>query len=335
MAIGFNLSNKISGAKVYIDDVKTSAKEVKIVKIPNGGSVTVNLDYLLSTLPYRFDVGVAVVYNSELHILGSDVSGNTTKHYKWSSANPNWTEVSTLPYNFYGGSAVVYNNEIHLLGGAGGNTTKHYKWSSSNPNWTEVSTLPYDFKEGSAVVYNNEIHILGGANDNTTKHYKWSSSNPNWTEVSTLPYDFNGGSAVVYNGEIHILGGGIVSGPTDNYTKHYKWSSANPNWTEVSTLPYNGFRFGSAVVYNGEIHILGGGITSTPADTNTKHYKWSSANPNWTEVSTLPYGFRFGSAVVYNGEIHILGGGITSDQTKHYIIKGPVTTDKIVTSISY
>ena len=36
----------------------------------------------ISTLPYSFYNGSAVVYNNEIHILGSSNSGNYTKHYK-------------------------------------------------------------------------------------------------------------------------------------------------------------------------------------------------------------------------------------------------------------
>ena len=81
--------------------------------------------------------------------------------------------------------------------------------------------------------------------------------------------------------------------------------------TSVSTLQYN-FYFGSAVVYNGEIHILGAGTGSTGNTTN--HYKWDGSS--WVSVSTLPYSFSFGSAVVYNGEIHILGS--SNYTTNHY-----------------
>ena len=79
-------------------------------------------------------------------------------------------------------------------------------------------------------------------------------------------------------------------------------------WGSVMTdLPYN-FQRGSAVVYNGEIHILGG------EGGQTNHYAWNGSS--WRSVSTLPYDFYHGSAVVYNGEIHILGGD--GGRTKHY-----------------
>ena len=120
-------------------------------------------------LPYNFYRGSAVVYNNEIHILGSYGSSYRTKHYKWDGSS--WTKVSTLPYDFRYGSAVVYNNEIHILGGSGGNT-KRYKWNGSS--WTSVSTLPYSFYRGSAILYNNDIHILGSDDSSYyTAHYKY------------------------------------------------------------------------------------------------------------------------------------------------------------------
>lgn len=80
-------------------------------------------------------------------------------------------------------------------------------------------------------------------------------------------------------------------------------------WKALGTLPYS-FKQGSAVVYNGEIHILGG------TGGNTKHYKWNGSE--WINVSTLPYMLGEGSAVVYNGEIHIIGSALGSSDKHHY-----------------
>ena len=83
----------------------------------------------------------------------------------------------------------------------------------------------------------------------------------------------------------------------------------------VSSLPYNFYR-SSAVVLNGEIHVLGSGYSGN----FFKHYKWNGTS--WTSVGTLPYSFYRGSAVVLNGEIHILGSGDSSHLTKHYKFDG-------------
>ena len=89
---------------------------------------------------------------------------------------------------------------------------------------------------------------------------------------------------------------------------------------KLTDAPYD-FYYGSAVVLNGEIHILGG----YDSDVFRKHYKWDGSS--WTSVSTLPYKFFHASAVLLNGEIHILGSVNTGDNTKHYKWDGSSWTE--------
>ena len=105
----------------------------------------------VSILPYEFYQGSAVVYNNEIHILGSSNSSSKTSHYKYDGST--WTNVSTLPYNFYQGSAVVYNNEIHILGSGNSfsDCIKHYKYES---NITSQSS-----KENTQTVFQNRFRI--------------------------------------------------------------------------------------------------------------------------------------------------------------------------------
>ena len=129
----------------------------------------------VSTLPYNFANGSAVVLNNEIHILGGSGGGSAgfTNHYKYNGTS--WESVSTLPYNFSTGSAVVLNNEIHILGSiyyASGYlyAKKYYKFDGSS--WIDVRALPYEFHSGSAVVLNDAVHILGGGgNSYNTNHY--------------------------------------------------------------------------------------------------------------------------------------------------------------------
>ena len=123
----------------------------------------------VSTLPYSFYNGCAVVYNDEIHILGSKNSSHTRDHYKYDGTS--WSKVSTLPYDFYNGCAVVYHNEIHILGGYYAPEARyHYKFDGTN--WESVTTLPYVFCDGGAVVYNDEIHILNSSKTPYRFHYR-------------------------------------------------------------------------------------------------------------------------------------------------------------------
>ena len=86
----------------------------------------------VSTLPYEFYNGGAILLNNEIHILGgynSNSGSGLTMHYKYNTSTKTWSNVSTLPYDFYGESAIVLDNEIHILGGWN-NYTKHYSISS-------------------------------------------------------------------------------------------------------------------------------------------------------------------------------------------------------------
>ena len=254
----------------------------------------------MSTLPYRFYDGATVVYNDEIHILGSDYSSNRKSHYKWDGNN--WTQLDDVPYEICHCCAVVYNNEIHILSSSYSAYEKyHYKWDGSS--WTEVSTLPESLSDGAAVVYNNEIHVF-----RYRYHYKWNGTN--WIKVSDLPKYVYYPTAVVCNNEIHIING-------DDWASrqlHLKWNGAE--WTEVSTLPYNFPYRNCAVVYNNEIHILGSG-SSDSNEIMKSHYKWNGEN--WEEVSILPYNLYRGAVIVYDNAIHILGSNSSDIRgTSHY-----------------
>ena len=77
------------------------------------------------------------------------------------------------------------------------------------------------------------------------------------------------------------------------------------------TLPYK-FYNGSAVVFNGEIHILGG------TEGKTNHFSWNGRG--WTQHDGLPFDFCNGSAVVFKDRIYILGG--SEEPTKCYYWNG-------------
>jgi N-acetylneuraminic acid mutarotase len=184
----------------------------------------------VSTLPYSFNNGKAVVYNNDIHILGGN--GAPTSHYKWDGTT--WTSVSTLPYSFTG-AAVVFRNEIHILGGSWGGTgySHHYKWNGTT--WTKAASLPYS-DTVLAVVLDDKIHILGGTENenynqysNCNKHYEYHDGS--WTKLDDIVVTatssggspriyisgVHGGSAFVHNNKIYVAGySGGLSGVLEN-----------------------------------------------------------------------------------------------------------------------
>ena len=115
------------GANVTIDGVKVKDKLTL---------ETIFTDLSVSTLPYTFFGSSAVVYNNEIHILGS-YNGGSTSHYKWDGSA--WAEVSTLPCGFYKSSAVVYNNYINLLGNGFSSTFYKMHYQLQKKAYLEVA----------------------------------------------------------------------------------------------------------------------------------------------------------------------------------------------------
>lgn len=133
---------------------------------------------------------------------------------------------------------------------------------------------------------------------------------------------------VVYESKLHLLG----SSNSSDSRKHSTYDSIN-GWVEVSTIPYE-FRQGSACVYDGDIHILGGGN-----DTSNYyyHYKWNKTD-GWVKLANLPHMVADASAVVYKGELHILGGYNSTSYTginKHYKWDKDTDTWTSVSTIPY
>ena len=200
----------------------------------------------------------------------------------------------TLNFNDYT-DAFVYNDEIYAF-------YYDYIYKYDGTSWTQVVSLPFSYNAGQAVVYKNEIHILGCASNSSYYKYHYKYNGSSWTRLNNLSINIMSSSeAVVYNNAIHIF----------NYLSHYKFNGSS--WTKLSNLPVS-FSGAKAVVYNNELHILGG---AGNLNYYNSHYKYDGSS--WTKLSDLPYPFYNGYAVLHDNEIHILGSSKDYDSSTNPI----------------
>lgn len=91
---------------------------------------------------------------------------------------------------------------------------------------------------------------------------------------------------------------------------------------ETDTLPYVLYGRACAVVYQNELHLLGGTNSDNPVASSASkmHYAWNGYG--WRSVSTLPMFFLEGRAVVYDGKIHLIGGYHRETANLHYVWDG-------------
>lgn len=129
--------------------------------------------------------------------------------------------------------------------------------------------------------------------------------NPKYTEKNTL------GSTVMLG---TITNGGVYGSTVFNMNNNLyiiydgsntidAYNGLTTSWVTVAHLPFViDVHETSLIVFNGELHLLGG----SGAHYRT-HYKWDGET--WSVASELPYDFSNGKVVEYQNKLHILGGG--------------------------
>jgi len=197
-------------------------------------------------------------------------------------------------------------------------TTLNAQPSILGANWTmATNAAPWNGQQGPGIVaFNGEIWKFGGLGISSFGSDVWSSSNGvAWTCVTNAapwqPRTEMG--ALTYNGQMWVLGGYVTGGYPDSCND--VWSSPDGvNWTCVTHaapwIPRHAF---GAVVFNGQLWIMGG--VSANQDDWTYNYNdvWSSPDGvNWTCVTNAaPWSARFGFQVaVFNNQIWVMGGNM-------------------------
>lgn len=158
----------------------------------------------------------------------------------------------------------------------------------------------------SGVIFEGKIHFIGSSKANTSVGMHCTFDGTNWeSNVSTLPYNPAYCKVLVYNDELHIFGGHPKSGDgtKKDYKSqkyHYRLDKDSNTWKKVSTLPYY-FYSGSAIIYNGNIRLMGGGRTSA---TRKSDYYYNAKKKTWKkgiELNMLLRGF-YKAFVVTNSQ---------------------------------
>lgn len=166
-----------------------------------------------------------------------------------------------------------------------------------------------------AIKIGKDIYILL---DNGKTFYRMTNDSNCWRVSFYAPYviDVHESCILTFDNpvtektEVHILGGHGFQ-----YRSHYKWDGES--WSVASELPYN-FCAGKAVVFNGEIHIFGGGSnhfqTFIQDGWLNYHYKWDGES--WEKVSDPPFNLCGSTPVVHKNTIKLIGG--TANQRQFY-----------------
>ena len=125
---------------------------------------------------------------------------------------------------------------------------------------------------------------------------------------------------VSYNNKLYVIGSCEINKTNlaSLQALYIKILTEEDEWQFVTIANTPNFIRGFAVVYDNEIHLLGG-VDSSGNGTN-RHYTYTGGITINQESTNLPINFKDGVAVTLSDGIHLLGG--TSDGNTHYLFNG-------------
>ncbi len=264
----------------------------------------------------------------------------------------NWKSTLNMPANITNSGSVLYKGYVYEIGGFNGSvnlSAVYYSKINNNGTllgWIGTTSLPNPTSGSVTIAYNGYLYEVGGYADvsgtNTkvaTVYYAKINSDGSlgsWqTESNSLPQGLAFDTGVEYDGYIYVSGGQT---PTSN-SQYVYYSQIQSNgsigaWsTSANELPTQD-NYGSSVVYNGYIYIMGGNTGSGPS--NVVYYTQIQSNANvgaWSSVSStsdIPENIDSEASVVYDGYIFIFGG--TTGSVTSAVYDTPINTNGTIGS---
>ena len=141
-----------------------------------------------------------------------------------------------------------------------------------------------------------------------------------WTDLtSALPNDDGAQLALLMpNGTILVHGGSGQDGVEwYQLTPDSTGSYADGTWTQISNMNAGRLYFGSAVLPNGDVFVVGGDFSTAGADTNTAEI-YNPVTNIWTSVASDPVGTVGHEPVELLQNGNILVGDLNDDGTEIY-----------------
>ena len=260
----------------------------------------------VSTIPYDFNQGGAVVFHNKIHIFGG--VGNTSAHYTFDGVE--WVDVGSLPSTVSivnHANALVYNESIYFNTTGGGlYNGRIYQWVEKK--WVDLfPNRTSGLYNRKLIVYNNELYsrYQNGAYQLVDfSHYMGGGTDLGQTGG-------NNNKETIFNGELHVIS--CVSASVDY--GHMKYDVTEGAFVQASTLPDGFNQYGCGfVTYKDKIYAFSGN--------SKKYYTWDGTS--WSDAYTTPSTYYHGRYVVYNDELHILMNGATCNY--HFKFDGDTWT---------
>jgi N-acetylneuraminic acid mutarotase len=214
-----------------------------------------------------------------------------------------------MPFAVRAAAAASDGERIFVFGGtdpSGAQTAHTQIFDPEAAVWTTGSAMPEPADFLTAARAGDGIHVLGGLQEGAALrvHRVYHPSTDSWDVLPPMPTALHGAGAEVVDERLFVLGGVAWGGR--NYTADvHVYDIARAAWSVGQSLPSPRLNVG-AVVTNGSIHLIGGGVPVL--ETTAQHLIHDVAGGEWTFGPPLPVRREALGAGSLDGGICVFGG---------------------------
>jgi len=221
-----------------------------------------------------------------------------------------WEVKQSLPIPISHAAGAVVDNRFYIIGGENSNgmpISSVYEYNPENDTWIKKSDSPYAGGCIGCAVADKKIYIFGGVASDSNFDYTcvYDPKADIWENLQKMPPPARRSPAVVsFEDRIFVIGGMAAGyGPLTICDIYIPESNV---WSYWRGKEMNVRRdWGSAVIYNNLIYVLGGynanGSTSSVELYNIKENSWSVGTP-------LPFNAHASRVEIIDGWIYVTGG---------------------------
>jgi galactose oxidase len=232
----------------------------------------------------------------------------------WDPGANTFPTVPQAPYNiFCSGHTLLQDGRLFVTGGHLGNDSDGLIYTSvydpSNNTWTQMSNMNNArWYPTNTPLSNGDILVVSGnitgGNINPLPQI-WHPATNTWTNLTSAqltqplyPMMFLAPNGQVFN-----------AGP--NQTSRYLNTGGTGSWTVGPNFNYSGTRdYGSAVIYDGKVLIVGGdGAGTAPATNTAEVIDLNASSPTWSYTGSLAFARRqLNLTLLPDGKVLASGG---------------------------
>lgn len=251
---------------------------------------------------------------------GTSQSGGQETNATATTAQGRWSEAAPLPVGRSEIAVAQTDEAMYVLGGYTPETKTSTLVTSYDPRsdaWQELAPLPKGLNHVASTAVGDKVYSFGGFTQQNRgavdSAYEYDPQSDAWTELPPMPAPRGAAAAVALDGKLHVIGGAddVSTGSRENVGTHEVYDPATGQWSEAAPLPTPREHM-PAVVYDGQIHIIGGRFLQPTNNTGT-HEVYDPQSDSWEEAAPLPTPRSGTAGALLDDKILVMGGEMDPD----------------------